>query len=202
MPDSDPDRIRRFRHPEDAVESIRRDGRRVVTFVGFSGRGYDDPALVERLAEGFLDELEPSSTIVCSGATEEGIGVVYRLAKARGFTTIGIVSSLAQSESPRLAADVDTIYVIDDDSWGGRRRDGTLSPTSAAMVESADAMIAIGGGDVARDEIEAVRKLGKPVRYAAADMNHAAAVETAQTKAEPKPTDFKGPVHALMGCGR
>lgn len=34
--------------------------------------------------------------LINSGATAEGIGQVYELAKRRGFTTIGIVSSLAR----------------------------------------------------------------------------------------------------------
>jgi hypothetical protein len=198
---SNPARIVRFSDPSAAVAAVRAAGLRVVTFLGFSGSGYDDAASVEKLVEQHLSRLDPATTIVCSGATEEGIGAVYRLAKARGFATIGIVSSVALDDGARFSDDADTICVIEDDSWGGRRNDGSLSPTSTAMVHSADEMIAIGGGEIARDEIEAARGLGKPVRYEAADMGHAAARDAAQRKGQPEPTDFKGPVHRLFEGG-
>ena len=47
-----------------------------------------------------------------------------------------------------------------------------LSPTSTAMVESSDLMVAIGGGEVARDELTAAKKMGKQIRFIPADMNH------------------------------
>ncbi len=193
-----PARIVRIADPDAAIDAIRGDGRRVVTFMGFSGRGYEDPASVEHLLADFLAQFDPRSEIVCSGATEDGIGAVYPLAKARGFTTVGIVSAVAEAEGARFSDLVDTIYVIDDDSWGGSRNDGTLSPTSVAMAGAADDIIAIGGGPIARDEIEAARKLGKTIHYAAADMNHAAALENARRKGEAPPTEFKGAVHELF----
>ncbi len=60
---------------------------------------------------------------------------------------------------------------------------GKLSPTSAVIVGSADEMIAIGGGEIARDEAVAAKAKGKKVRYIAADMNHAAAIKKARRKA-------------------
>ena len=123
---------------------------------------------------------------------------MYRLAAARGFATIGIVSAVADAEHAQFSAAVDTIYVVEDKDWGGRRPDGTLSPTSATMVGSADEMIAIGGGSIAREEIEAARTLGKTVRYAAADMDHASAIEKAGGRGEPAPEEVKGAVHRLF----
>ena len=178
--------------PDEAVALVRRSGRWVVMFAGFSGAGYDDPAAVERVIVQVLDEFKPASTIVAAGATPEGIGAVYVLAKQRGFATIGIVSAIAEKEGAAFSPAVDVVYAIADDTWGGRGADGRLSPTSSAIVAAADEMIAIGGGDIARDEMIAARALGKRVRYFAADMNHAAAVAKARQKREADPSDFRG----------
>jgi hypothetical protein len=191
-------RIERPADPTKAVEAIRGTGRRIVTFAGFSGGGYEEPTKVGELLAGFLAEFDPASVIVCSGATAEGIGDVYPIAKERGFETIGIVSAVAEAEHARLSDAVDTVYIIDDTGWGGRLPDGTLSPTSTAMVAAAYEIIAIGGGDIARDEIEEALAAGKRVRYRAADMNHAVATEKARQRGEPDPQDFKGAVHIVM----
>lgn len=191
-------RIVHIGDPRTAIEAIRGAGRRVVTFAGFSAGGYEDPSMVECLLVNLLAEFDPRLIVVCSGATAAGIGAVYALAKARGFETLGIVSAVAEVEGVRFSDAVATIYVIEDDAWGGRRSDGTLSPTSAAMVGAADEIIAIGGGSITRDEIEAARELGKTVRYVPADMNHGAAIKRARANGDCPPTDFKGAVHALF----
>jgi hypothetical protein len=183
--------------PNAAIDAVRRDGRRVVTFVGFSSAGYEDPIRVRNRLADFLSEFDPRSVVICSGATADGIGAVYPIAKVRGFATVGIVSAVAEIKHTRLSDSVDTIYVIEDQVWGGRRQDGTLSPTSAAMVGSADQIIAIGGGDITRDEIDAALAACKPVHYVAADMNHAAAIEKERPTGE-TPHDFKGPVHHIF----
>jgi hypothetical protein len=191
-------RIVHVADPNAAVVAIRGAGRRIVTFAGFSGGGYEDPGKVSNLLAEFLAELDERSVVVCSGATADGIGAVYPIARARGFATIGIVSAVAETEHARLSDAVDTIYVIEDKDWGGRRSDGTLSPTSVAMVGAADEIVAIGGGEIARDEIEAAIAADKPVRYVAADMNHAAALDKACRRGEAAPQDFKGPVHHMF----
>ncbi len=185
--------------PNAAIDDIRRDGRRVVTFVGFSGAGYEEPASVRKLLAEVLADFDPREVIICSGATPDGIGVVYAIAKARGFATVGIVSAVAETNHAPLSDAVDTIYVIEDQDWGGRRCDGTLAPTSAAMVGAADEIIAIGGGDIGRDEIEAAVAAHKPVRYVAADVDHAAAIERARRSGEASPHDSQGPVHRILG---
>jgi shikimate kinase len=60
------------------------------------------------------------------------------------------------------------------------------------MVENSDVMIAIGGGEVARDELTAAKRSGKRVEFIPADMNHQVAREKAQKKGQPPPTDFRG----------
>jgi hypothetical protein len=182
----------------EAVAEIRRRQRRVITFLGFSGAGYEDSAAVAREIERALSPLDAARVVVCAGATAEGIGAVYPIARRLGFATIGIVSSLAEREGARFSPDADIVYVIADTTWGGRMPDGALAPVSAAMVEAADELIAIGGGDIARDETAAAIALGKPVRFVAADMNHAAARDKARARQQPEPDDFGGTVHGLF----
>ncbi|MET0440578.1 MAG: hypothetical protein ABW071_01190, partial [Casimicrobiaceae bacterium] len=74
-----------------AIARIHASGLTVVAFMGFSGAGYEDVPAVERALAKALDELDPASVLICAGATTEGIGVVYPMAKKRGFKTIGVV---------------------------------------------------------------------------------------------------------------
>ena len=61
--------------------------------------------------------------------------------------------------------------------------------------------MAIGGGDLTRDEMLAARQAGRAVMFIPADMNHAVAREKAQKRGEPKPTDFRGSAHAALATG-
>jgi len=88
---------------------------------------------------------------------------------------------------------------VKDETWGGFLSGGTeLSPTSRAMVENSDVLVAIGGGDVVRDELLAAKRLGKSVRFIPADMNHAAARKKAADKGQPAPADFRGSASAVL----
>ena len=191
-------RIVRPANAEGAIARIRESGLTVVTFMGFSGAGYEDAPAVERAVAKVLDELDPASVLICAGATAEGIGAVYPMAKKRGFKTIGVVSAIAEKEGVTFSPQVDMVFVIADDSWGGITPDGKLSPTSSAMVGAADRIISVGGGEIARDEIAAAVAMGKKPRYIQADMNHAAAIRKANDRQQPVPADFRGPVHAYF----
>jgi hypothetical protein len=172
----------------------------MVTFTGFSGAEYEDPAAMLALAGQTLDKYAPQKTIVLIGATREGIGAVYELAKRRGFATAGIVWSQAKANSVPFSPCVDHVFVVEDATWGGLDpKTQRLSPTSLAMVESSDVMVAIGGGDIARDELTAGRRAGKPIEFHAADMNHRIAVERAKKRGEPVPTDFSGSAAKVFG---
>jgi len=185
--------------PEQVRAFFDADGRTVVTFLGYSGAGYEDPASMLAHAGRELDRLDPRKTIVNIGATADGIGAVYELAKRRGFLTTGIVSSDAKRSGATLSPCVDTVFFIADSSWGGYLPGTrTLSPTSAAMVDASGRLVAIGGGEVARDELLAARQAGKPVTFVAADMNHRAAVIKAASRSQPLPTDFRGAAHEAM----
>ena len=172
-------------------------GRDVVTFLGYSGAGYEDEQAMLAEAGRILDAFDPRRTIVNVGGTEEGIGAVYPLAKAKGFTTTGVVSTRARDEGVRLSPAVDRVFYVRDATWGGR--DGQdLSPTSRAVVECSDHVIAIGGGAIARDELEAAKRAGKRVRFVPADMDHEVAREKARKRGEPPPTDFRSLARTVL----
>jgi hypothetical protein len=184
-----------------AVTEVKRVGKRVITFLGFSGRGYEDTTAVRKIIEDVLATLEPSTALINAGGTKEGIGMVYPLARRHGFTAMGIVSSLALAKEGAFSPDAHTIYVISDELWGGKLPNGTLSPTSSAMVGASDEMVAIGGDEIARDELSVAMAHGKPVRYFAADMNHLLAARKAADNDDTGPLDFKGAAHQLFVKG-
>lgn len=179
--------------PDEVVGYFRALGKTVLTFAGYSGTGYEDPAAMLAAAEGILREHDPKRTVVNIGATPEGIGAVYDVAKRMGFATTGIVSSQAKAHGATPSPHVDRVFYVEDETWGGRL-EGTdqLSPTSTAMVESSSEIVAIGGGEIARDELVAARSAGKPVRFIPADTNHEKARAAARKKGERAPTDFRG----------
>ena len=165
----------------------------VVTFAGYSGAEYEDKAAMLKQATKILEEFDPKKTIVNIGATPEGIGAVYEVAKQKGFVTTGVVSSQAKDANVKLSPCVDYAFYVKDATWGGFK-EGTqeLSPTSTAMVENSDVMVGIGGGEVTRDELTAAKRLGKAVRFYPADMNHKLARDKAIKRGQPAPTDFRG----------
>ena len=178
---------------------VRQRGARVLTLAGYSGAGYQDPAAMLAAADAVLARHDPQHTLVNIGATAQGIGAVYALAKQRGFTTIGIVSSLARDDQVALSPNVDLVFFVTDSTWGGRLPGSQrLAPTSAALVANSHDIVAIGGGDIARDELLAARKRGKAVRFIPADMDHQAALEKARANGQPAPTNFQGAVHAAL----
>jgi hypothetical protein len=165
----------------------------VLTFLGYSAAEYENKQAMLEQAARVLEQFDPARTIVNIGATPDGIGAVYEVARQKGFVTAGIVSTQAKEGKTALSPCVDIVFFVKDATWGGFL-DGTqrLSPTSTATVESSDRIVAIGGGEVARDELTAARRLGKNARFIPADMNHAIARERAQKKGQPAPTDFQG----------
>ena len=168
-------------------------GMKVLTFLGYSAAGYENKAAMLEQATRVLDEFDPRATIVNIGATPEGVGAVYETAKRKGFQTAGIVSTQAKENNVKLSPCADVVFYVSDATWGGFIP-GTerLSPTSTAMVEASDVIVAIGGGEVSRDELIAARRLGKKTQFVPADMNHEIARERAWRRSQPAPTDFRG----------
>ena len=164
-----------------------------MTFVGYSAAGYEQSDRMLKEARNILSKHIPDKTIVNIGATADGIGAVYEIAKKMGFATTGIVSTQAKKYQSGLSPYVDKVFYIVDKTWGGFITDTRdLSPTSLAMVQSSDIIVGIGGGAVARDEMLGAQRMGKTVIYIPADMNHRIAINKAHKKNNPAPTDFKG----------
>ena len=175
-------------------------GQRVLSFLGYSESGYENPAAMLEHASGVLDGFDARDTVVNIGATPGGIGAAYELAQRRGFMTTGIVSTQAREMSVPLSPFVEVVFFVADTSWGGLLPGSTrLSPTSQAIVDHSDVIVAIGGGAVARDEFDAALRAGKPVRFIAAEMNHAAALAATARKGLPPPSDFRGAAGERFG---
>ena len=153
----------------------------MLTLLGYSDADYEDKAALLRHVTAILTGLDPKSTIINIGATSTGIGAVYELAKTKGFTTSGIISTLARESGAKNLPCADLVFFVKDTSWGGFvKHTNRLSPTSATIVDVSDSLIAIGGGDVARDEFRGAERAGKTVTFIPADMNHAIARERAR----------------------
>lgn len=89
---------------------------------------------------------------------------------------------------------------MDDIQWGGKVSNSEeLSPTSKAMVECSDVLIALGGNEVSRDELVTARNMGKPIHYYPAEMNHENAIRHAKRKGLLPPESFLGAVHEVFG---
>ena len=180
----------------DFFQQRKRAGQQVITFVGYSGTGYEDRRNLRSCIIAILNRFDPKQTIVNIGVTPDGIGRAYEIAKKKGFTTTGIVSKLAMDYGAEVSPFVDHGFFVRDKTWGGYVDGTRLSPTSKLMVTVSDHMFAIGGGDVARDEmLEAERRI--PVEFFAADMNHKKAISKAKKQGQRKPTkaSLKGAVH-------
>ena len=114
--------------PDEVKASFRASGKKVLTLVGFSGAGYENPAEVERIVKSYLKELNPKEWIINIGVTPDGIGQTYQWAKEldkdpvvtafwkyakefkdAGFETRGVVSSrsLEYLKDPRKLAFID-----------------------------------------------------------------------------------------------
>ncbi len=185
--------------PSDIQAFFKAQGKTVLTFLGFSGSGYEEPDRMLAVASRELDRFDSRTTIVNSGATPDGIGCLYELAKDRGFMTTGIISSEAIRHRVPLSPFVDHVFFVGDATWGGFLEGSEqLSPTSTAVVTVSDVMVAIGGGRAARDELLAARRWGKDITFIQVDMDHRKAKEKARKKGEPEPTDFRGAASALF----
>lgn len=180
--------------PEEAERSFRLQRKTVLTFFGYSV-DYENERRLLALANWVLARCNPAVTFVNMGATQGGIGAIYPLAKKLGFITTGIVSRNALEIADEISPFVDHICFIADNEWGGKMPNGTLYPTSEAMVRCSDWFVGIGGGPISRDEMLAGRERGKPVKFFPAEVSHPWAIERAKKRGQATPTSFWGEVH-------
>ena len=175
---------------EEVIAFFLRQRKTVLTFYGYSGMGYEDEEAMLAIARKVLSGYAPEITLVNIGVTSVGIGAIYPLAKSMGFTTTGIVTSLALDRDD-ISASVDHICFVKDKQWGGNLPDThELSPTSRAMVECSDILVGIGGGGISEAEMLAGKAQGKPVYFYPADKNHARAIQYAKSMGLPPPESF------------
>jgi hypothetical protein len=185
--------------PAETLAFFRNFHKRVLTFFGYSV-DYEDRESMLAIVRRGLSRIPADAVLINIGATASGIGAVYPLAKAMGFTTTGIVSSVAAEHMENISEAVDHVCFVADTQWGGRLP-GTdrLSPTSQAMVACSDVLVAIGGGEVTRDELVAGKAAGKPVYFYPAEVSHRYLTQRAQQKNEPPPESFWGAAHEFFG---
>ncbi|BBH53107.1 hypothetical protein [Fluviispira sanaruensis] len=182
----------------EAIQFINKQKKFIITFIGFSGAGYEDKnemlAYARKELKEHLEHHGLENTIVSIGATAEGIGEVYPLAKEMGFNTLGIVSSEAKKYNVPLSISADIVIYVTDSYWGGflPEKQNTLSPTSQIVVNTADKVIAIGGGAVGRDEMLSSIQSGKNWSFYFAEMNRLKAINSAHSKNLAPPDDFSG----------
>ena len=188
--------------PAETLEFFKTLGKKVVTFFGYSV-DYEHESVMLALARDVLSKYSPQTYVINIGATAGGIGAVYPLAKAMGFKTTGIVSSVATKHMEYISKEVDQICFVAETQWGGKLPDSSeLSPTSKAMILCSDVLIAIGGGEVSRDELLEGRKQGKPIFFYPAEIGHKYWIEHARKEGLPAPTSFLGAVHETFGDPR
>lgn len=184
---------------EESSAFFKRQGKIVLTFFGYSV-SYEDEENLRKIIRHVLSTHSPARTLINYGATIAGLGVVYPIAKSMGFTTGGIVSTIAVEYPEEISPDADHICFIEDRRWGGKLLDSNeLSPASKTMVECSDILVAIGGGEISQDELLAGKEQGKLIQYYPAEVNHAWAIERAKNRSLPPPESFWGAVHDVFG---
>jgi len=185
---------------EDVLAFFANQKKTVLTFLGYSGAGYERPDELLAHAGNVLERFDLATTIVNIGATTDGIGTVYDLAKAQGFDTAGIVSTEVLAANVEISTSVDVVFFIEDERWGGYIDDGkTLSPTSQVKIAASDIMVAIGGNKIVHDEFLSGLRLGMPVDFIPSDLNHQSARARAKDEGRPEPVEFGGFAGSVFG---
>ena len=185
--------------PGEALAFFKNQRKTVLTFFGYSA-DYENEKDMLKIAEDVLAKQSPETSLINIGATYGGAGAIYPMAKAMGFTTTGIVSSLAIQCLDDISIDVDHVCFIMDSQWGGKLPNSNdLSPTSQAMVVCSDTLVGIGGGPISRDEMIAGREQGKPVYFYPSEISHEHWIQHAQKMNLPSPDSFFGAAHEVFG---
>jgi len=157
----------------EVIQKVKDLGRNVISIFGFSYLGYENPDAVMDQVKQRLADFKPETDIINMGATEEGIGAAYKVAKELGFTTIGIVSTLALTYSGRFSPYVDNIYIVNDQRWGGYvAGSDQLVDTTQAYLAVSDEIHAFGGGENTAVTLTEAQKRDIPISYTPAEMNH------------------------------
>jgi hypothetical protein len=183
---------------EEVIAQVRGIGKKVYTLFGFSVLDYHKKRDAMAVIRRELEPLDRKTTIINIGATEEGIGAAYEIAKAMGFETMGIVSTQALTYSGKFSRFVDRIFIVNDKNWGGYDPGtGQLTPATKAFLESSDFISFHGGGENSAVTMEQAHKRGIPHQFTPAEMNHDTATKRALEQGKPVPTDFRGAAYHM-----
>lgn len=144
--------------------------RHAMVVAGFSGLGYENLGLLERefckILGGKICEYGRANLVVIAGATVDGIGHVYQLAKRWGVATLGIVSQASQhpENAPyvKFSPYCDNIILVkstEATSWAVKSPLNQSYMVTAALGGSLPGSLggsfyAFGGGEVAVAEVE------------------------------------------------
>lgn len=159
-------------------------GKQVVSFAGFGELGYQEDGIVERIVREVVGGRAPGELIVNCGTLlraggQDGIARAYSVAKSLGIETTGIHPGVALdfAETHHVSPDENSVFFVDDATWGGFLDEGRVSPTLQVILDVSDELVVIGGGKHAADELRAFHQLGKKVSYFPADMNERTTME-------------------------
>nr|CBA73834.1 conserved hypothetical protein [Arsenophonus nasoniae] len=136
----------------------------VLVFSGFSAMGYKDTEKLHKYItkeiKQHIDEHGIHNLLIVAGATSDGIGCVYDIAKNLGVCTLGIVSQQAPTNS--LAKNCQSVIQIKDpdNSWKVLDDSGNSYMVYAASKNGC--FLAFGGGSVTLSELE--EAVGKGIK--------------------------------------
>jgi hypothetical protein len=179
---------------DEIISMIRKHStKKIFTIYGYSLLGYEDEAGLKQKVKEVLSDLDPKEYIVSGGATSEGIGCFYEVAKEMGFETMGVVTAIALSYSGSFSKFVDRIYIVNDNYWGGFIP-GTriLADVTKVDLEVSNSICAFGGGVITATILQEAKDSGIPLKYYPFDMDHKKAIESGKGE-----VDLRGAAFAI-----
>jgi len=182
---------------QEIITEIKSFNKVIYTLFGYSKLGYQDLSTVLEQIRAELSGLDPKTTIINIGTTQEGIGEAYKVAKELNFETIGIVSTQALFYSGKFSDYVDKIYIVNDMNWGGYMGNTKeLTPTTKAFLEVSNTISAYGGGEHTAIVLKEAKERGINVKFTPAQMNHEFAKNEAKAKGQTI-KDFTGSANKM-----
>jgi len=159
-------------------------GKHVVSFAGFGELGYEEDGIVERIVPEVVRGRTPGELIMNCGTLlraggQDGIARAYTVAKSLGIETTGIHPGVALdfAETHHVSPYEDSVFFVDDATWGGFLDEHRVSPTLQVILDVSHELVVIGGGKHAADELRAFHERGKKVSYFPAEMNERTTME-------------------------
>lgn len=128
-----------------------------LVFAGFSGLGYNNKDYLKQYIKDHLHRMIDiygiDNLIVISGATKEGIGLVYDIAKELNLKTLGIVSEEAKKYPDSISSNCDYVIYIKDYNGTWKVVDENNQSYTVFSAHGGNFYIC-GGGDIAVSELK------------------------------------------------